>query len=268
MESFKISGNFLGWKPVFVIGFFLTTAHAAEPDADLAIQGYCPVSYFRDHKAVKGDEKFSASHHGLRYLFAGEDALKLFQSNPEKYLPQFGGLCTTALGGTYGNRLPSDPEVFYVREEKLYLFSSLRARNAFDRKPDEYIHKCIDLYDAPELGGYCPVSYQTQGKAVRGSSEFRQVHKGFVYTLSGTEAVAAFAKEPDRYVPRYAGFCAEGVSRGKKYRGDPTTFAVYEGRTYLFFDEKARSTFTVNMTESVKSADQNWPAVRSSKNAP
>ncbi len=233
--------------------------------ASLALGGYCPVSYHTAEKAIKGDPAHAVTYQGLDYHCANADAKKLFEANPEKYVPQYGGLCTTALGGSYGNRLPSDPEVFYVRNGKLYLFSSLRARNAFDRWPDQYIEKADGLYAMPSMQGFCVASYQLTGKAEKGDDKFRRVHRGLVYHFANAEAAAAFEKNPDKYIPKYDGFCAEGVSRGKEYPGDPATFEVIDGATYLFFDDAAKKSFAANAKELIEKAGSQWEAMKKAK---
>jgi YHS domain-containing protein len=59
----------------------------------LALQGYDPVAYFTDSKPVKGDAKFTATYKGATYRFASEEHKRLFEANPAKYEPQFGGFC-------------------------------------------------------------------------------------------------------------------------------------------------------------------------------
>ena len=79
------------------------------------LKGFCPAAYLLHGKAMRGDPKYSVTYHGRLYYLSSDEAKKKFQEDPEKYLPQLGGLCTTALGGSYGNRLDGDPEVFDVR---------------------------------------------------------------------------------------------------------------------------------------------------------
>ncbi len=234
-------------------------------ESDIAIDGYCPVSYQTKSKAVKGDSAYAVEYQGMVYLCADADAKKTFESNPGKYVPQYGGLCTTALGGSYGNRLPSDPEVFYVIDGKLYLFSSLRARNAFDRWPKDYIAKADGLYKLPAHNGYCPVSFQQDKKAVKGDEKFARTYRNAVYHFASEDAARAFDKEPKRFIPKYGGFCAEGMSRGKTYPADPNWFDVIDGATYLFFDEAARSTFQANSRDIIAKADAEWAEYEKNK---
>jgi len=240
----------------------------AEQPAEPTLGGYCPASYLLAGKAVKGDAAYRSEYQGNVYFLADAEAKKQFDADPDKFLPQYGGLCTVALGGTYGNRLPSDPTLFRVVDGKVYLFSVERAVKNFDGKPKEYIATANERFAKPMIQGYCPVSYQLSGKAVIGDVKFKQLMRGEVYHVASAEALAAFVKEPDKFIPQYAGFCAAGVSKGKRYPGDPTIFAVVEGRTYLFFDENAKKTFQANPTETMMTADANWPELKKAKTKP
>lgn len=87
----------------------------------LAIQGYDPVAYFKQGKAVKGKKEFSASYQGVVYYFANESDKAAFLKNPTAYEPQYGGWCAFAMGD-YGEKVEIDPETFKILDGKLYLF--------------------------------------------------------------------------------------------------------------------------------------------------
>lgn len=87
----------------------------------LAIQGYDPVAYFKQGKAVKGKKEFSASYQGVVYYFANESDKAAFLKNPTAYEPQYGGWCAFAMGD-YGEKVEVDPETFKILDGKLYLF--------------------------------------------------------------------------------------------------------------------------------------------------
>jgi len=240
----------------------------AEQAGEPALDGYCPASFLLTGKAVKGDPAIRSEYQGSVYYLADAEAKKPFDADPEKFLPQFGGLCTVALGGSYGNRLPSDPTVFRVVDGKLYLFSQERAVKSFDTDPSRYVATATERFAKPMIGGYCPVTYQLSGQAVKGDVKFRQTIRAEVYHLASAEAKAAFIKEPDKFIPQYGGLCAEGVARGKRYAADPTLFAVVDGRTFVFFDAAAKKAFETNPAETIKNADANWPELKKAKKAP
>jgi len=87
----------------------------------LAIDGYDPVAYFSEHKAIEGEKDIQLSSAGITYYFSSVKNRDLFKSNPEKYQPQYGGWCAYAMGAT-GEKVEIDPETFKIIDGKLYLF--------------------------------------------------------------------------------------------------------------------------------------------------
>ena len=59
--------------------------------AGVAIHGYDTVAYFTEGRPVAGQRAFQYSWRNAKWLFASAGHLKLFQENPEKYAPQYGG---------------------------------------------------------------------------------------------------------------------------------------------------------------------------------
>lgn len=223
-----------------------------------ALGGHCPVAYFDLGKATKGARKFRVEFDGDVYYLSGAEAKKKFEADPRRFLPEFAGWCTTALGGSYGNRIVSDPTVFDVREGKLYLFSSQRAKRAYDTNPPRFINKAVDRFEEPTLDGYCPVAYQERNRAMKGYKIAKAEHEGNVYYFVNEQMRDGFKKDPDRYLPKYDGYCAEGVTRGKRYPADPPLFVVFGKRTYLFFDIEAKIKFLMNPAEHIRKADEVW----------
>lgn len=86
----------------------------------VAIKGYDPVAYFEPGHPTKGSDSISYDFDGARYLFSSTKNRELFAKDPERYAPQFSGLCTGNLA--YGRRVEADPTAFVVRDGRLYLF--------------------------------------------------------------------------------------------------------------------------------------------------
>ena len=244
-------------------------AGAGESDRKAALHGYCPASYLLTGKAVMGNAAHQSAFEGKLYYFAGAEAKQAFDADPKKYLPRFDGLCTCALGGSYGNRFWGDPEIFEIVDAKVYLFALERARRAYATDPARFIRKAEEVFKEPVLGGTCPVSYQHANKAVKGSESFSVVIEGYTYHLASTEAKATFLKEPGKYLPRYARYrlkhnvyCAQGVASNKRYPADPSIFSVVDAKTYLFWDAKAKAEFDANPTERIQQADAHWATLK------
>ncbi len=87
---------------------------------NVAIEGYDLVGYFQN-KAVKGSPKYSLEHNGVIYHFANAENKKTFQSNPDKYLPQYNGFCPFGMA-KMKTRVPINPTTFAIHKGKLLLF--------------------------------------------------------------------------------------------------------------------------------------------------
>ena len=92
----------------------------AEDSATPALAGYDTVAYFTMNKAVKGKAQFKAQYLGKTWLFANANHKKLFEANPAKYAPQYGGYCAWGIAAK-DDFFPSDPTVFAIHDGKLYL---------------------------------------------------------------------------------------------------------------------------------------------------
>lgn len=87
----------------------------------VAIQGYDPVGYFNQGKAIKGKKEFSLSYQAVTYNFSSAENKNAFLKNPSKYEPQYGGWCAYAMGSS-GEKVEINPETFKITDGKLYLF--------------------------------------------------------------------------------------------------------------------------------------------------
>src|SRR3954468_20655908 len=97
----------------------------------VAIQGYDPLAFFTDNKAVKGRPEFKSAHSGATYYFASAAHKTLFDQDPAKYEPAFGGYCSY---GVSRNKLVEiDPEAFSIVNGKLLLQYSKSVRSDFNK---------------------------------------------------------------------------------------------------------------------------------------
>lgn len=87
----------------------------------VAIQGYDPVSYFKQNKAVKGKKEILYSFDGVIYQFSSTANKEIFSKSPVSFEPQYGGWCAYAMGSS-GEKVEINPETFKIIDGKLYLF--------------------------------------------------------------------------------------------------------------------------------------------------
>jgi YHS domain-containing protein len=97
----------------------------------VSLKGHDPVAYFTEGRPVKGSTAINYDFDDARYLFSSQKNRELFASSPDRYTPQYGGLCTT--GMALGMKAEADPTVWKIVDGKLYVFSSTQAREKFDQ---------------------------------------------------------------------------------------------------------------------------------------
>ena len=85
----------------------------------IAIKGAAPVAYFTEGKPVSGSKKFETEWMGAKWRFASAQNRDMFQSNPEKYAPQYGGYCSYAVSQGYTAKI--DIDAWAIVDGKLYL---------------------------------------------------------------------------------------------------------------------------------------------------
>jgi len=108
------------------------TARAAEPINTLeksglfgydpsgtAIRGYDTVAYFTEGRPVDGSDEFTTEWQGATWRFASREHLDLFEADPGKYAPQYGGYC--AYGVAQDGLVKIEPELWTIVDGKLYL---------------------------------------------------------------------------------------------------------------------------------------------------
>jgi hypothetical protein len=103
----------------------------------LAIEGFDPVAYFTDAKAVRGVPDFEAAEAGAVWRFNNASNRDAFVAHPEIYGPQFGGYdpIDVARGVAYAG----NPRFWVVTGQRLYLFGREDSRNAFAANPAKFL---------------------------------------------------------------------------------------------------------------------------------
>lgn len=117
-------------------------------------------------------------------------------------------------------------------------------------------------HSTPAVQGYDVVSYHNAKRPLRGNGHFVAVHDGAVYQFANEDNLNTFKANPAQYVPAYNGYCAFGVSVGKKFIGDPEVFRVVDGRTYLNLDANIQSEWLKDVPGRIDTADAKWRGIK------
>lgn len=110
--------------------------------------------------------------------------------------------------------------------------------------------------------GYDLVSYHTGKRPIRGNGHYLAVHDGITYLFASEENLNSFQANPAKYVPAYGGYCAFGVSVGKKFVGDPEVWRLVNGKLYLNLDENIQDEWLKDVPGRIKTADSKWAKIK------
>ena len=105
-------------------------AFAEGEEAHLLLNGADVVAYFTQGAYQPGKAEFSSRHEGVDLRFASAENKALFEREPAKYLPQFGGYC--ANGIVYGIPWGGDADAWKMIDGKLYIFGGKASQEAFE----------------------------------------------------------------------------------------------------------------------------------------
>ena len=111
------------------------------------------------------------------------------------------------------------------------------------------------------IKGYDTVAYFTEGKPVKGKSEFSIKYKGAAWLFASDENLTLFKADPDKYTPQYGGYCAYAVAQGQTASIKPHLFTIYEGKLYLNYNESINDKWSAQKDSFIEEADKNWPTL-------
>lgn len=125
-------------------------AAAIGGDAHVMLDGHDMVSYFTEGRHAKGSPQFKSVHQGVTFYFASAANQALFDKDPARYLPQYGGFC--ANGIAYAIPWGGDADTWRIIDGKLYIFGGAGSRAAFELDTRANI-ALADRYWAEEVAG-------------------------------------------------------------------------------------------------------------------
>ncbi len=99
-------------------------------DSNLMLRGNDPVAYFSAGRPTPGRADIKTEHRGFTYRFASDENRRQFITNPDRYVPQFGGFCSN--GMAYAVPIAGETDNFKIIDGKLYMFGGLRSKLYFE----------------------------------------------------------------------------------------------------------------------------------------
>jgi len=118
-----------------------------------------------------------------------------------------------------------------------------------------------DMHTGLALSGIDPVAYFTDAAPRYGRPDQEYRYAGAIWRFRNEGNKAAFAANPDIYMPRYGGYDPIALGRALALPGNPLVWAMVGERLYLFYNDEARERFIAAPDEAILHADNKWPSV-------
>jgi YHS domain-containing protein len=120
-------------------------------EAGIAIEGTDPVAYFVEGRPRAGRPEYAVDYEGARWLFSSEGNKALFEADPARYLPAYGGYC--AYGVAQGYLVKIEPEAWTIHEGRLYLNYDLGVRDTWLKDVPGYVAEADRNFPSLAPGG-------------------------------------------------------------------------------------------------------------------
>ncbi len=128
-------------------------------------------------------------------------------------------------------------------------------RSAFASEPETF------QVDGLAIHGYDPVAYFIEDKPVPGSDEHTIDYNGATWRFSTAMNLATFEGDPEKYAPRFGGYCAWAASQGYVAPIVPEAWTVHEGRLYLNYSRRVRRRWSRDIDANIAKGEANWPGI-------
>ena len=113
------------------------------------------------------------------------------------------------------------------------------------------------------IRGYDAVAYHLERMPVKGDSDFTAKWNGAIWRFKNSENRDRFIAEPERWAPRYGGYCAWAVANNYTASTDPDAWSIVDDHLYLNYSLNVRATWSQDIPGNIRRADANWPSVLS-----
>ena len=119
-------------------------------DERVMLKGHDVVSYFTQGRHALGSNQFKSVYEGVTFRFASAEHKALFDANPKKYQPEYGGFC--ANGIAYGIPWGGDADTWRMIDGRLFINGGPGSKAAFELDLKRNIERA-DRYWREEVAG-------------------------------------------------------------------------------------------------------------------
>ena len=138
--------------------FSPVNAHAIDGNDRVLLKGADVVTYFTKNAYTQGNPSIKSSYENVTFYFSSAENKALFDKEPSKYLPEFGGYC--ANGVVYSIPWGGDADAFEMINGKLYISGGKGSHDAFMLDVPKNM-KLADKYWKEEISGSNAFTHRT-----------------------------------------------------------------------------------------------------------
>ncbi len=125
----------------------------------------------------------------------------------------------------------------------------------------------MDGHDRVLLKGADVVAYFTEGRYRQGDRQWSSTWEGITFLFSSAENKARFDAAPEKYLPEFGGYCTNGIVYGIPWGGDADSFALIDGKLYIFGGAGSKAAFMLDPVRNLALARQYWESEVKGANA-
>jgi len=108
------------------------------------------------------------------------------------------------------------------------------------------------------LKGADVVAYFTENRYRPGLAQYSSRYQDIAFRFASAEHKALFDKAPEKYLPQFGGYCANGIAYGIPWGGDADTWKMIAGKLYIFGGQASKDAFLLDEKQNLALADTYW----------
>ena len=117
------------------------------------------------------------------------------------------------------------------------------------------------------LKGFDVVSYFVDQTAAIGTPHYKSSYKNIIFYFATVDHKNLFDKAPEKYLPEFGGYCADGIAYAIPWGGNGDTWKMIDGRLYIFGGQGSKDAFLLDEKTNLANAQRYWKAEVSGSNS-
>ena len=111
------------------------------------------------------------------------------------------------------------------------------------------------------IDGYDTTVYWSKSAAQSGDEQHVVMWHDTPWHFATAEEAATFAANPEKFTPKFGGFCTRAMSFKKVVNGDPEVWRIYQDNLYLFAMPVGGKKFDKGQDAMIEKAQAHWDSL-------